>query len=176
MAKGKTESINVQGVIVSLASKNREDYISLTDIAKRKNPRDPKDVVKNWIRTRNTIKYLALWEQLNNPDFKRVEIDPLLHEAGDNAFTPSPTRWVALTNAIGVYVKASRSGGTYAHVDIAFEFATWVSPEFKLYLVSEFKRLKSEEQHRLSLVLNAWDMQMSFGGATRRRCFGFCYF
>jgi hypothetical protein len=156
MAKTKNETINVRGIAIKIARIKQEDFISLTDIAKHKNPRDPKDVVKNWMRTRNTIKYLALWEKLNNPDFKGVEIDPLLHEAGDNAFTLSPSRWVELTRAIGIYVKASRGGGTYAHVDIAFEFATWVSPEFKLYLVSEFKRLKFEEQQRLSLE---WNLQ-----------------
>jgi hypothetical protein len=156
MAKEKSKTINVQGIAVNVKRVNQEDYISLTDIAKHKNPRDPKDVVKNWMRTRNTIKYLALWEELNNPGFNRVEIDPLLHGAGDNAFTLSPTKWITLTSAVGMRVKASRGGGTYAHIDIAFEFATWVSPEFKLYLVSEFKRLKQDEQERLNLE---WNLQ-----------------
>lgn len=156
MAKRKSEIIAVKGTSVTVTMLNEEDYISLTDLAKYKNSRDPKDVVKNWMRTQGTIEYLALWERLNNPSFKGVEIDPLLRQAGGNTFTLSPTRWVGLTDAIGIYVKASRGGGTFAHVDIALEFASWISPEFKLYLTTEFKRLKTEEQQRLSLE---WNLQ-----------------
>jgi hypothetical protein len=156
VTKQKQDFITVQGTVISVVKHDEEDYVSLTDLAKQKNPRDPKDVVKNWMRARSTIRFLALWEQLNNPSFKGVEIDPLLYESGDHAFTLSPSRWVELTDAIGIYVKASRGGGTFAHVDIALEFASWISPEFKLYLMSEFKRLKSEEQQRLSLE---WNLQ-----------------
>jgi hypothetical protein len=154
--KQKQEIITVQGTVIRVVKHGKEDYVSLTDLARQKNPRDPKDVVKNWMRTRNTIRFLALWEQLNNPRFKGVEIDPLLYESGDHAFTLSPSRWVELTDAIGIYVKASRGGGTFAHVDIALEFASWISSEFKLYLMSEFKRLKTDEQQRLSLE---WSLQ-----------------
>ncbi|MCZ2102482.1 MAG: KilA-N domain-containing protein [Chitinophagales bacterium] len=125
------------------------DFISITDIAKQKNPVEPKDVVKNWFRLKNTLEYLGLWEQLNNPDFKRVEFDPLLKEAGSNAFTMSPTRWVELTNAVGIVTKNGAGGCTFAQRDIAFKFAAWVSVEFELYLIKEFQRLKEEEQKQL---------------------------
>lgn len=125
---------------------NGIDYICITDIAQQKNSLEPKDVVKNWMRLKNTIEYLGLWEMLNNPDFKGVEFDPILREAGSNAFTLSPARWVELTNAIGIITKSGRGGGTYAQRDIAFKFASWVSVEFELYLIKEFQRLKEEEQ------------------------------
>ncbi|MCZ2248553.1 MAG: KilA-N domain-containing protein [Bacteroidia bacterium] len=128
---------------------NGEDYISITDIAKQKNPVEPKDVVKNWLRLKNTLEYLGLWERLNNPVFKGVEFDPLLKDAGSNAFTMSPSRWVELTNAIGMVTKNGAGGGTYAQKDIAFKFASWVSVEFELYLIKEFQRLKEEEQKQL---------------------------
>jgi len=143
----KKEKITVQGTEIMLLSKpDNRNYICITDIARRKNPVEPKDVVKNWMRNRTTIEFLGLWEKLNNPDFKGVEFDPLWIEAGSNAFTMSPTRWVELTNATGIFTKKGSGGGTYAHEDIAFEFASWISSEFKLYLVTEFKRLKIEEQ------------------------------
>jgi hypothetical protein len=110
---------------------------------------EPKDVVKNWLRLKNTLEYLGLWEQLNNPLFKGVEFDPLLREAGSNAFTLSPTRWVEQTAAIGIITKNGAGGGTYAQKDIAFKFASWVSVEFELYLIKEFQRLKEEEQKQL---------------------------
>ena len=139
--KGK---ITVQGTEIMLFSHKKEDYISLTDMARHKNPVEPKDVVKNWIRNRTTIEFLGLWEKLNNPDFKGVEFDPLWIEAGSNSFTMSPTRWVELTNAIGIFTKTGVGGGTYAHEDIAFEFASWISSEFKLYLVPfTFKKLSN---------------------------------
>ena len=125
------------------------DYICITDIAKQKNPVEPKDVVKNWLRSKNTLEYLGLWECLNNPNFKGVEFDPLLKEAGSNAFTMSPTRWIETTNAIGLITKNGANGGTFAQRDIAFKFASWVSVEFELYLVKEFQRLKAEEQKQL---------------------------
>ena len=128
---------------------NGSDYICITDIARQKNPIEPKDVVKNWMRNKNTLEYLGLWEALNNPDFKGVEFDPLLKEAGSNAFTMSPSRWIEITNAIGLISKNGANGGTYAQRDIAFKFAAWVSVEFELYLIKEFQRLKAEEQKQL---------------------------
>lgn len=130
-------------------AKDGIDYICITDIARQKNPEEPKDVVKNWMRAKNTLEYLGLWESLNNPDFKGVEFDPILREAGSNAFTMSPSRWVELTGAIGIMNKIGRDGGTYAQRDIAFKFASWVSVEFELYLVKEFQRLKEVEQRQL---------------------------
>lgn len=145
----KTTNLTVKEVSVRTLKVNGTDYISITDIAKQKNPIEPKDVVKNWIRLKNTLEYLGLWELLNNPAFKGVEFDPLLKEAGSNAFTMSPSRWVELTGAIGIITKNGAGGGTYAQRDIAFKFASWVSVEFELYLVKEFQRLKEEEQKQL---------------------------
>ncbi|MBP5380627.1 MAG: KilA-N domain-containing protein [Bacteroidaceae bacterium] len=147
MAK-KTDII-VKDVVIKTMTKGNIDYICITDIARQKNTTEPKDVVKNWMRQKNTLEYLGLWEKLNNPNFKGVEFDPLLAEAGSNSFTMSPTRWVELTDAIGILTKNGAGGGTYAQRDIAFKFASWVSVEFELYLVKEFQRLKSEEQKLL---------------------------
>lgn len=146
MAKNE---IKVKDSTIRVVVKNNIEYISITDIAKQKNPLEPKDVIKNWLRTKNTIEYLGLWELLNNIHFKGVEIDPLLKEAGSNAFTLSPTRWIELTDAIGIVTIQGKNAGTYAHKDIAFKFASWVSVEFELYLVKEFQRLKEEEQKQL---------------------------
>lgn len=126
------------------------------NIAKVKNQDEPKDVVKNWFRNRSTVEFLGLWERINNPNFKRVEFDPLLKESGSNSFTLSPTKWIATTNAIGIISKSGRGGGTYAHKDIAYEFASWISAEFKLFLIKEFQRLKEEENNRLNLY---WNLQ-----------------
>jgi hypothetical protein len=145
----KTTQILVKDVSIRTLTLNGADYISITDIAKQKNPLEPKDVVKNWMRLKNTLEYLGLWEQLNNLSFKGVEFDPLLKEAGSNAFTMSPTRWVEITNAVGIITKNGAGGGTYAQRDIAFKFASWVSVEFELYLIKEFQRLKEEEQKQL---------------------------
>ena len=145
----KITNINVKDVSVRTMKVNGTDYISITDIAKQKNPIEPKDVVKNWMRLKNTLEYLGLWERLNNPSFKGVEFDPLLKDAGSNAFTMSPTRWAELTGAIGIITKNGVGGGTFAQRDIAFKFASWVSVEFELYLVKEFQRLKEEEQKQL---------------------------
>jgi len=145
----KITNINVKDVSVRTMKVNGTDYISITDIAKQKNPIEPKDVVKNWMRLKNTLEYLGLWEQLNNLSFKGVEFDPLLKDAGSNAFTMSPTRWAELTGAIGIITKNGVGGGTFAQRDIAFKFASWVSVEFELYLVKEFQRLKEEEQKQL---------------------------
>ena len=142
----KINNITVKDISIRTLNVNGIDYISITDIAKQKNPVEPKDVVKNWMRQKNTLEYLGLWELLNNPEFKGVEFDPLLRAAGSNAFTMSPSRWVELTGAIGIITKSGLGSGTYAQRDIAFKFASWVSVEFELYLIREFQRLKEEEQ------------------------------
>ena len=145
----KTQSIVVRDTTVRSFVQNGMDYICITDIARQKNPLEPKDVVKNWMRLKNTVEYLGVWEMLNNPQFKGVEFDPLLRDAGSNAFTLSPSRWIELTNAIGIISKTGNNGGTFAQRDIAFKFASWVSVEFELYLIKEFQRLKEEEQKAL---------------------------
>ena len=148
-------TINAKGTEIAVLSKGDEnDYISLTDIARYKNPDEPKDVVKNWMRSRSAIEFLGLWEKLNNPNFKGVEFDSFVHEAGANAFTLSPRKWISATNAIGVISRSGRYGGTFAHKDIAFEFASWVSAEFKLYIIKDYQRLKSDENSRISLEWN----------------------
>ena len=145
----KQKEIIVKDTTIRSFSQNGWDYICITDIARQKNALEPKDVVKNWMRLKNTIEYLGMWEALNNPLFKGVEFDPLLREAGSNAFTLSPSRWIELTGAIGIISKSGNNGGTYAQRDIAFKFASWVSVEFELYLIKEFQRLKEEEQKAL---------------------------
>lgn len=152
----KKEIIIVKGFSITTLKINKEDYISLTDIARQKNTEEPKDVVKNWMRSRTTIEFLGLWEQLNNPDFKGVEFDSFMFEAGSNSFTMSPTKWIENTNAKGIVSKAGNNGGTFAQKDIAFEFASWVSSGFKLYLIKEFQRLKEDENNRLQLE---WSLQ-----------------
>ena len=145
----KTSNLTVKEVSIRTLNVNGADYISITDIAKQKNAIEPKDVVKNWMRLKNTLEYLGIWEQLNNPSFKGVDFDPLLKDAGSNAFTMSPSRWVELTGAIGIITKNGSGAGTYAQRDIAFKFASWVSVEFELYLIKEFQRLKEDEQKQI---------------------------
>ncbi|QQS28493.1 MAG: KilA-N domain-containing protein [Sphingobacteriales bacterium] len=152
----KNKKITVQQIDIVVYEDNEQDYISLTDIARYKNPAEPKDVVKNWMRTRTTIEFLGLWEQLNNPNFKGVEFDSFLYEAGSNSFTLSPSKWIEATNAKGVVSRQGKNGGTFAHKDIAFEFASWVSAGFKLYLIKEFQRLKNDESSRNQLE---WNLQ-----------------
>jgi len=152
----KITILKVKGQDITILFKKEEDYICLTDIARIKNEDEPKDVVKNWFRNRSTVEFLGLWERINNPNFKGVEFDPFLREAGSNSFTLSPTKWIKTVNAIGIITKSGRGGGTYAHKDIAFEFASWISAEFKLYLIKEFQRLKNDENERLQLE---WNLQ-----------------
>jgi len=152
----KISILKVKEQKVSFFFNNEEDYISLTDIARVKNREEPKDVVKNWFRNRSTVEFLGLWERINNPNFKGVEFDPLLREAGNNSFTLSPTKWITTTDSIGIISKTGRGGGTFAHKDIAFEFASWISAEFKLFLIKEFQRLKKDENQRLQLE---WNLQ-----------------
>jgi hypothetical protein len=137
--------IDVTGRQIKVLKAGIDEYISLTDIASFKNPFEPKDVVKNWLRSKTTIEFLGLWERINNPNFKGVEFDSFLFEAGSNSFTLSPSKWIETTNAKGIISKQGRGGGTFAQKDIAFEFASWVSSEFKLDLIKEFQRLK---EHR----------------------------
>ena len=145
------KTINVKGKEIVIFSQKEEDYISLTDIARYKNPDEPKDAIKNWMRNRSTIEFLGLWEKLNNPDFKGVEFDSFWQQAGSNHFTLSPQKWINTTQSIGLISRSGKLGGTYAHKDIAFEFASWISSEFKLYLIREFQRLKIEENERKKL-------------------------
>ena len=148
------ERINVQGNEISIISREREDYISLTDIAKYRNKDDPFAIINNWMRSRSTIEFLGLWEKLSNPDFKPLEFERFRNEAGSNYFVLSPQRWIEFTHAIGLISKSGRYGGTFAHKDIAFEFASWISSEFKLYLIKEFQRLKDDERKQLG-----WDIR-----------------
>lgn len=144
------DKITVKGIDVRYKRIDEDDYISLTDIAQFKNADAPKDVVRNWLRNKETITFLGLWESLNNPDFKGVEFDSFKTQAGYNAFTLSPEQWVERTGAIGITTSRGRySSGTFAHIDIAFEFASWVSAEFKLYIIYEYQRLKAKEQESL---------------------------
>jgi hypothetical protein len=149
----KKQTLNVKGSDITLVQINQQDYISLTDIAKHKSD-DSSAVIGNWMRNRNTIEFLGVWETLFNPDFKPLEFEGFKKQAGLNAFTLSPQKWLSTTQAIGLLAKAGRYGGTYAHKDIALKFASWISVEFELYLIKEFQRLKQEEHKQLG-----WDVK-----------------
>jgi hypothetical protein len=152
-----SRKLTVKGIEIVTFKKHESDYISLTDIARYKDLAETDDVIKNWLRNRSTLEFLGLWEKLNNPTFKPVEFDGFKNESGSNSFVLSPSKWILTTNAIGLITRQGRyGGGTYAHKDIAFEFATWLSPEFKLYLIKEFQRLKEEESLRL---VQGWDVK-----------------
>lgn len=151
----KKEQISAKGFSIQVYTEDyKNDYISLTDIAKYKNKEEPNVVVANWMRNYNTIEYLGIWEQLNNPEFNPLEFEGYLKEAGSNAFTLSPQKWQKTTNAIGLFVKLGRGGGTFAHKDIAFKFASWISAEFELYIIKDYQRLKEDETSKLSLTWN----------------------
>lgn len=152
--KTPAAKIQVQGTEIAVIRRQDQDYISLTDIAKSRNPEHPDDLIRNWLRNRNTLELLGIWEQLHNSTFNPVEFDGIRKQAGLNSFTLTPKQWVQKTAAVGIESKPGRYGGTYAHIDIAFEFASWVSVEFKLYLIKEFQRLKEDENRRLSLSWN----------------------
>lgn len=157
MSKDKNykAKINANGSDITIISNGEEnDYICLTDIAKYKNKTEAFSIINNWMRNRSTIEFLGLWEKLNNPNFKPIEFERFKNEAGANAFVLSPQRWIESTNSIGIISKSGRYGGTYAHKDIAFEFASWISAEFKLYIITEYQRLKQDENSRLSLEWN----------------------
>ena len=149
------DKLVVKGAEISVQwNSERDDFISLTDIAKLKDSDNPRYIIQNWLRNRNTIEFLGVWESLYNPSFNCVEFDAFRSQAGLNSFVMTPQKWVESTRAIGIISKAGRYGGTYAHKEIAFEFASWISVEFKLYLVKEFERLKTEEMKQLG-----WDIK-----------------
>ncbi|EDP24192.1 KilA-N domain-containing protein [Parvimonas micra] len=154
MAKVTKEHISAKGFAIQIYTEDfKNDYISLTDIARYKSD-EPFIVINNWLRSKDTIEFLGLWESMNNINFKPIEFDRFKNEAGSNAFTLSPQKWIEKTNAIGIVCKSGRYGGTFAHSDIAMEFASWISAEFKLYIIQDYKRLKSDENSRLSLNWN----------------------
>lgn len=155
MAKVKSDTLHVKGIDVGIYTEDyRNEYISLTDIARFRNSDDPRFAIQNWMRNRNTIEFLGLWESLHNPNFNRVQFDTFRTEAGLNRFVMTPSKWVENTGSIGITAKAGRYGGTYAHSDIVMEFASWISAEFKLYLMKDYRRLKFDENSRLSLSWN----------------------
>lgn len=152
MAKEKKATINVQGTAITILSQKEDDYICLTDMAKRFGG---DDLIYSWMRNRNTLEFLGIWEQIHNPGFKGGEFETFKKEAGLNSVHLTPKKWIEATQAIGIQSRAGRyGGGTYAHKDLAFEFGSWLSPEFKLYLIKEFQRLKEDENQRLSLEWN----------------------
>ena len=152
MAKDKKTSIRVQGTMITILSHQQEDYISLTDMAKKFGD---DGLIYSWMRNRNTVEFLGIWEHIHNPNFKGGEFETFKKQAGLNSFHLTPKKWIDATQAIGLQSRAGRyGGGTYAHRDIAFEFGSWLSPEFKLYLIKEFQRLKEDENRRLSLGWN----------------------
>lgn len=146
--------LNVNELEIVLYKQNEEEYISLTDMAKFRDSERSDYIIQNWMRTRSTIEFLGLWEQLNNPNFNSIEFDGFRNESGSNSFTLTPKKWLAATNSIGIISKSGRYGGTYAHKDIAFEFASWLSPTFKLYLITEYQRLKEVENNQYNLEWN----------------------
>lgn len=150
----KNRIINVKGAEVTIATRHEQDYISLTDMVR--NFDGGSALIEQWLKNKDTVLFLGVWEQLNNPGFKSLEFEGIRNEAGRNSFFLSAKKWIEATGAIGVHAKAGRYGGTYAHKDIAFEFGSWLSPEFKLYLIKEFQRLKDEESRATSLE---WSFQ-----------------
>jgi hypothetical protein len=154
MSKPTKSTIEVQGTAITIISAQQADFISLTDIARYKDSERTDYIIQNWLRNRNTIEFLGVWERLNNPGFNPIEFDGFRKQAGLNSFVLTAKRWIDATGAVGLISKAGRYGGTYAHKDIAFEFASWVSVEFRLYLIKEFQRLKDDENRRLSLAWN----------------------
>ena len=152
----KKQTINVKGAKITILSQNQQDYISLTDMAR--NFEDGVVLIEKWLRNKNTIEFIGIWEQLYNPDFNSPEFEGIKNEAGLNRFTLSVKKWIEKTRAIGLMAKTGRYGsGTFAHKDIAFEFGSWLSPEFKLYLIKEFQRLKEEEYRAKELP--EWSFQ-----------------
>ena len=150
----KKTKINIKGTEVSLFSKNEDDYISITDIAKYKNKDATGLVISHWLSAKYTVEFMGFWEQMHNPDFNVTEFSNIRNEAGSNGYVLSSKQWIEKTNAIGIISKPGRYGGTYAHKDIAFEFGSWISAEFKLYLIKEFQRLKEIETNKYNLEWN----------------------
>ena len=161
----KNTIITVQNLPVTVVSGNESDYISLTDIARYRNDKETFSIINNWMRSRSTIEFIGLWEKIHNPNFKPLEFERFRTEAGSNYFVLSPQRWIEATEAIGIQSKSGRYGGTFVHKDIAFEFASWISSEFKLYLIVEFQRLKADENDRLKLE---WNLQRTLAKVNYR--------
>jgi len=153
MPQDKKSTIKVQGTAITIISHKEDDFISLTDMVK--NFDGGSALIEQWLKNKDTVLFLGIWEQINNPDFNSIEFEGIKNEAGRNSFYLSAKKWLKATNAKGIIASAGRYGGTYAHKDIAFEFGSWLSPEFKLYLIKEFQRLKEDENRRLSLD---WDL------------------
>lgn len=152
----KNQIMDVKGTEITVLRNEAEDFISLTDIARHKDAENTDTIIQNWMRNRNTIELLGFWESIYNPNFKPLEFEGFRKQAGLNSFVMTPKRWIENTNAIGIISKSGRYGGTFAHKDIAFEFASWISIEFKLYVIKEFQRLKADENDRLKLE---WNLQ-----------------
>ena len=150
----RVNKIRVQGIDVVFYKENKQDFISLTDIARHRDNERSDYILQNWMRNRSTIEFVGLWEKFNNPNFNSIEFDGIKNLAGSNSFSLTPKRWIETTNAIGIVSKTGRYGGTFAHKDIAFEFATWLSAEFKFFLIKEFQRLKEQEFQQLG-----WDIR-----------------
>lgn len=165
MAKEKKATINVKGTAIAIVAQHEADYISLTDIARHRDAERTDYLIQNWLRSRNTIEFLGIWESLNNPRFKPIEFDGFRKQAGLNSFILTARQWIEQTDAIGLISKQGRYGGTFAHKDIAFEFASWISVEFKLFLIKEFQRLKEDENRRLSL---AWNLNRTLAKLNHR--------
>lgn len=161
----RSKKIKVEEFDIALYAKGKDDFFSLTDMARYRDAERTNYIIQNWMRTRNAIEFNGLWEQLNNPDFKSIEFDAFKNEAGANSFSLTPQKWIEKTNAIGIISKSGRYGGTFAHKDIAFEFATWSSPAFKLYLIKEFQRLKDEESSNKKLE---WDLHRTLSKVNYR--------
>lgn len=159
----KNRSVVVKGTVVSLATRNDQDYISLSDMVRHFDGRSA--LIENWLRAKDTVLFLGVWEQLNNPGFNSLGFEGIKNEAGRNTFFLSVKKWVEKTGAIGLFASAGRYGGTYAHRDIAFEFGSWLSPEFKLYLIKEFQRLKDDEAARMS---REWSFQRTLAKVNYR--------
>ena len=156
MPKMTKATIEAKGIEISVQSvSGQDDYISLTDIAKFRDNTYPGYIIQNWLRRRATIEYIGIWEQLNNPNFNCIDFEAIKNEAGSNGFVMTPKRWIEATGAIGIISKQGRYAATYAHMDIAMEFASWISPEFKLYIIKDYQRLKKDEGHRQQLEWNA---------------------
>ena len=152
--KVSKKKLKVNELEIVLYSEKEEEFISLTDMAKFRDPQRTNYIIQNWMRTKSTIEFLGLWEQFHNPSFNSIEFDAFKNDAGSNSFTLTPKKWIEATNAIGINSKAGRQGGTYAHKDIAFEFASWISPTFKLYLIKDYQRIKEIETNQYNLEWN----------------------
>jgi len=161
----KSKTINVKGTEITIFQGETSDYISLTDIARYKDATNTDTIIQNWLRNRNTIELLGFWELMYNSDFKPLEFEGFRKQAGLNSFVLTPKKWIETTNAVGIISKSGRYGGTFAHKDLAFEFASWISIEFKLYIIKEFQRLKDDENDRLNLT---WNLQRTLAKVNYR--------